>query len=50
VTGAACLCALGKTASDPLKSMLRHFRDEYEAQIARGSAGAVAEPVGSAGK
>ena len=37
VTGAACLCALGRTASDPLKSMLRYFKDEYELQIARGS-------------
>lgn len=38
VTGAACLCALGRTASDPLKSMLRYFRDEYETRIAAGSA------------
>ena len=38
VTGAACLCALGRTASDPLKSMLRYFRDEYETRIATGSA------------
>jgi len=37
VTGLACLCALGKTAADPLRSMLRYFRDEYETQIARGS-------------
>jgi NADH-quinone oxidoreductase subunit F len=37
VTGLACLCALGKTAADPLKSMLRYFKNEYEAQIARGS-------------
>ena len=37
VTGLACLCALGKTAADPLKSMLRYFKDEYEAQIAAGS-------------
>jgi len=36
VTSAACLCALGKTAADPLKSMLRYFRPEVEAQIARG--------------
>jgi NADP-reducing hydrogenase subunit HndC len=36
VTGAACLCALGKTAADPLRSMLRYFRPEYEAQIGRG--------------
>ncbi|MGD9346137.1 MAG: NADH-ubiquinone oxidoreductase-F iron-sulfur binding region domain-containing protein [Candidatus Aminicenantes bacterium] len=34
VTGAASLCALGKTAADPLKSTLRYFRDEYEAKIA----------------
>ena len=37
VTGMACLCALGKTAADPLRSMLRYFKDEYEARIARGS-------------
>ncbi len=35
VTGAASLCALGKTAPDPLLSTLRHFRDEYEANIAK---------------
>jgi NADP-reducing hydrogenase subunit HndC len=34
VTGAASLCALGKTAADPLRSTLRYFRDEYEAKIA----------------
>ena len=39
VTGLACLCALGKTAPDPLRSMLRYFRDEYEARIAGGSEG-----------
>ena len=33
VAGAASLCALGKTASDPLLSTLRYFRDEYEANI-----------------
>jgi NADH-quinone oxidoreductase subunit F len=33
VVGAASLCALGKTASDPLLSTLRYFRDEYEANI-----------------
>jgi NADP-reducing hydrogenase subunit HndC len=33
VAGAASLCALGKTASDPLKGTLRYFRDEYEANI-----------------
>jgi NADH-quinone oxidoreductase subunit F len=32
VVGAASLCALGKTASDPLLSTLRYFRDEYEAK------------------
>ena len=33
VAGAAALCALGKTASDPLRSTLRYFRSEYEAGI-----------------
>ncbi|MCK4646802.1 MAG: NAD(P)H-dependent oxidoreductase subunit E [Candidatus Aminicenantes bacterium] len=33
VTGAASLCALGKTAADPLLSTLRYFRDEYESNI-----------------
>jgi NADH-quinone oxidoreductase subunit F len=33
VTGEASLCALGKTASDPLLSTLRYFRDEYEASM-----------------
>ncbi|MFC2166977.1 NADH-ubiquinone oxidoreductase-F iron-sulfur binding region domain-containing protein [Acidobacteriota bacterium] len=33
VTGTASLCALGKTAADPLLSTLRYFRDEYEANI-----------------
>jgi NADP-reducing hydrogenase subunit HndC len=33
VTGAASLCALGKTAADPLLSTLRYFRNEYEANI-----------------
>jgi len=33
VTGTASLCALGKTAADPLRSTLRYFRDEYEANI-----------------
>ena len=33
VTGAASLCALGKTASGPLLSTLLHFRDEHEANI-----------------
>ena len=35
VTGAASLCALGKTAADPLLSTLRYFRGEYEAKIAK---------------
>lgn len=35
VTGAASLCALGKTAADPLRSTLRYFRDEYEVTIAK---------------
>jgi len=46
VTGAACLCALGKTAADPLKSMLRYFRPEYEARIARGESRDDAAAVG----
>jgi NADH-quinone oxidoreductase subunit F len=33
VAGAASLCSLGKTASDPLRGTLRYFRDEYEANI-----------------
>jgi NADH-quinone oxidoreductase subunit F len=33
VTGTASLCALGKTAADPLLSTLRYFRDEYEAKV-----------------
>ncbi len=33
VTGAASLCALGKTAADPLLSTLRYFRDEYEEKL-----------------
>ncbi len=41
VTGAASLCALGKTASDPLLSTLRYFRDEYEASIKEKKAPAV---------
>jgi NADH-quinone oxidoreductase subunit F len=28
-----CLCALGKTAPNPVLSTLRYFRDEYEAHI-----------------
>jgi NADH-quinone oxidoreductase subunit F len=37
VTGVASLCALGKTSGDPLKSMFRYFKPEYEARIAAGS-------------
>lgn len=33
VSKVASLCALGKSASDPLLSSLRYFRDEYEAHI-----------------
>ena len=33
VMSAASLCALGKTATDPLKGALRYFRQEYEAAI-----------------
>jgi NADH-quinone oxidoreductase subunit F len=36
VTGAASLCALGKTAADPLLSTFRYFRDEYEAKTGKG--------------
>jgi NADP-reducing hydrogenase subunit HndC len=32
IVGVASLCALGKTASDPLLSTLRYFRHEYEAK------------------
>ena len=35
VTCAASLCALGKTAADPLRSTLRYFRDEFEANIGK---------------
>ena len=35
VAGTASLCALGKTASDPLLSTLRYFRGEYENNIVR---------------
>ncbi len=37
VTGAASLCALGRTASGPVLSTLRYFRDEYEGNIVRES-------------
>jgi len=33
VTSEASLCALGKSAPNPLLSTLRHFREEYEAHI-----------------
>lgn len=33
VMSAASLCALGKTATDPLKGTLRYFREEYDAAI-----------------
>lgn len=33
VTGTAALCALGKSAPNPVLSTLRYFRDEYEAHI-----------------
>ena len=35
VTGAASLCALGKTAADPLRTTLCYFRDEIEANIGK---------------
>jgi NADP-reducing hydrogenase subunit HndC len=37
VTGLGSLCALGKTSADPLKSMFRYFKPEYEARITGGS-------------
>ena len=37
VTGTASLCALGKSAPDPLLSTLRYFRAEFEAKIAKGN-------------
>jgi len=44
VTSLGSLCALGKTSSDPLKSMLRYFKPEFEARIAAVSAaGSVAK-------
>jgi NADP-reducing hydrogenase subunit HndC len=33
VTRDASLCALGRTAANPVLSTIRHFRDEYEAHI-----------------
>ena len=32
-----CLCALGKTAANPVMSTLRYFRNEYEAHIREGT-------------
>ena len=37
VTKAASLCSLGRTASDPIRSALRYFRDEFEAKIVKES-------------
>lgn len=37
VSGTASLCALGKSASSPIRSTLRFFRNEYEANIIRES-------------
>jgi NADP-reducing hydrogenase subunit HndC len=37
VTKAASLCSLGRTASDPIRSALRYFRDEFEGKIVRES-------------
>jgi len=31
-----CLCQLGATAPNPVRSTLRYFRDEYEAHIREG--------------
>lgn len=50
VTGSACLCALGKTAADPLRSMLRYFKPEYEGEIAAASDNKADAAVGSASK
>ncbi|RME22024.1 MAG: NADH-quinone oxidoreductase subunit F, partial [Deltaproteobacteria bacterium] len=33
VSSAACLCALGRSACDPLESALKYFRDEYRAAV-----------------
>ena len=33
VTGVSSLCALGKTSPDPLKSMFRYFKPEFESRI-----------------
>ena len=47
VTSLSSLCALGKTASDPLKAMMRYFKDEFETRIAEA---AVGNPAGSQAK
>jgi NADH-quinone oxidoreductase subunit F len=47
VTSLGSLCALGKTSSDPLKSMLRYFKPEFEARIAAGSPASGAATAGS---
>ena len=39
VTGLSSLCALGKTSADPLKSMFRYFKPEYESRIPGGGGG-----------
>lgn len=36
VAGSASLCALGRSAPNPVLSTIRHFRDEYEAHIHEG--------------
>ncbi len=43
VTGLGSLCALGKTSGDPLKSMFRYFRPEYEARISNQAANQAAD-------
>jgi len=35
VTRDASLCALGRTAANPVLSTIHYFRDEYEANIAK---------------
>ena len=42
VTSLSSLCALGKTASDPLKAMMRYFKDEFETRIAEAVTGSQA--------
>ncbi len=43
VTGLGSLCALGKTSGDPLKSMFRYFKPEYEARISNQAANQAAD-------